>query len=154
MSVMHRLICSFCFVLLSGVGSHAQVVDAEQEISAFFASYDRTISAKNLDLLASMYHPLVTVTEALRMDATWVKYRDEHLEPELRSMNELQFRHVDLSIHLLAPTAAYVTGSYEVRYVGESRMFEAGLVTHVLMKGEKGWLIRHSHTIPRRRVRG
>ena len=125
-----------------------------QELFDFFADYDRAMSAKDMELLATMYAEDVTVFEAGRVDEGWRAYRDEHLAGELKAYAHLQFRHKDLSIKLLGDNAAYATGVYEIRYILDEPILEIGLVTHIIQKKDGRWKIQHTQSIPRRRLRG
>lgn len=133
---------------------HAQTTQ-EQEVIAFFKAYDAAFTAKNLDGLATMYHPDVTVYEGGGINPGWADYRDRHLGPELRSFMNLQFSHDSVTVQMLGPDAAYVTANYSLsRTVDEREVTSGGLATYVLIRQDGRWIIRHSHTSARRRPAG
>lgn len=140
---------TFMFVGLTGVS--AQSGDAE--VVAFFKAYDAAFNAKDLDKLAAMYHPDVTIFEGSGINRGWVDYRDNHLGPELKSFQDLQWAHSNIVVHLLGDSAAYVTADYAIKYkMGERAVDSGGIATHVLVKEQGAWKIRHSHTAARRRA--
>jgi uncharacterized protein (TIGR02246 family) len=133
---------------------HAQG-NQEQEIVAFFKAYDAAFTAKNLDSLATMYHPDVTVYEGGGINPGWADYRDRHLGPELKSFENLAFSHNNVKVQTLSADAAYVTADYSLGRTADGRQVTSGgLATYVLIRQEGRWIIRHSHTSARRRPAG
>lgn len=127
----------------------------EAEVLAFFKAYDAAFNARDIDKLGTMYHPDVTVFEGAGIDRTWAKYRDGHLGPELKRFENLQWAHSDFEVHMLGDAAAYVTASYSIKYkLGEREVDSGGIATHVLVKADGVWRIRHSQTAARRRPAG
>lgn len=121
------------------------------DIVAFFAKYDEAFTAKDLDRLATMYHPDVTVYEGGGINPGWVDYRDRHLGPELKSFMNLKFSHGNVKVNMLGPDAAYVTADYVLsRTVNEKEAKSGGLATYVVIRQNGRWVIRHSHTSSRR----
>jgi uncharacterized protein (TIGR02246 family) len=57
------------------------------------------------------------------------------------NMGRLDF--VDLSVHLLAPDAAYVLGRFKLDLGGKTK---EGVFTLILKRSEAGWRIIHDHT--------
>ena len=145
---------SAAIVFLAGLGSvSAQSRDAE--VNAFFKAYDDAFNAKDLQKLATLYHPDVTIFEGSGINRGWVDYRDNHLGPELKSFQDLQWAHSNIVVHILGETAAYVTADYTIKYkTGERVVDSGGIATHVLVKEQGVWKIRHSHTAARRRAPG
>jgi uncharacterized protein (TIGR02246 family) len=130
-----------------------QATDAE--VLAFFKAYDAAFNGKDLNKLAALYHPDVTIFEGSGINRGWVDYRDNHLGPELKSFQNLQWSHSNIVVHPLGPTAAYVTADYSIKYqAGERAVDSGGIATHVLVKENGSWKIRHSHTAARRRAPG
>lgn len=131
----------------------AQSRDAD--VIAFFKAYDDAFNAKDLQKLATLYHPEVTIFEGSGINRGWIDYRDNHLGPELKSFQDLQWSHSNIVVHMLGESAAYVTADYAIRYkVGERAVDSGGIATHVLVKEQGAWKIRHSHTAARRRAPG
>ena len=153
---MIRKVChlSVLFGLLFGAAEiRAQAPDAD--IVGFFKAYDAAFVAKDLEKLATMYHPDVTIFEGSGINRGWVDYRDNHLGPELKSFQNLHWAHSNLVVHMLGDAGAYVTAEYAIKYqVGERVVDSGGIATHVLVKEQGKWKIRHSHTAARRRAPG
>lgn len=125
-------------------------------IENWIKSYDAAFNAKDLEKLASFYHPDVTVYEGGGINNGWADYRDRHLGPELKGFENLQFSHSAVKVNPLADgSAAYVTANYALKAkMGERDVDSGGLATYVLIKGADGaWKIRHSHTSSRPRPR-
>jgi ketosteroid isomerase-like protein len=123
-------------------------------IEKWLDGYDAAFIAKDLDKLATYYHPDVTIYEGGGIDNGWVDYRDTHLGPELKSFENLQFGHTDRRIHVLGDgRSAYITSNYFIKAkMGERTLDSGGLETLVLIKGADGaWKIRHTHTSARAR---
>jgi uncharacterized protein (TIGR02246 family) len=141
-------------VLLAGLVSvAAQSRDAE--VTAFFKAYDDAFNGKDLQKLAALYHPDVTIFEGSGINRGWVDYRDNHLGPELKSFQDLQWAHSNIVVHMLGDSAAYVTADYTIKYKAADRVVDSGgIATHVLVKEQGAWKIRHSHTATRRRAPG
>lgn len=127
------------------------------KIEAWLREYDAAFNAKDLDKLASFYHPDVTVYEGGGINSGWVDYRDRHLGPELKAFQDLQFSHANVTVHLLGDgRGAYAIASYTLKArMGERAIDSGGLATYVLLKAADGsWKIRHSHTSSRPRRTG
>ena len=134
-------------------GAGAQSGDAE--ILAFFKTYDAAFNARDLQKLATLYHPDVTIFEGAGINRGWADYRDNHLGPELKAFQDLQWAHSNIVVHLLGASAAYVTADYAIKYkTGERVVDSGGIATHVLVKEGGQWKIRHSQTAARRRAPG
>ena len=136
--------------LLAAQPSNPEAARIEQWLTA----YDAAFNAKDLEKLASFYHPDVTIYEGGGIDNGWADYRDTHLGPELKAFENLQFGHTDRKIHVLGDgTTAYVTSVYSIKAkMGERMLDSGGLETLVLIKDASGaWKIRHTHTSARAR---
>jgi uncharacterized protein (TIGR02246 family) len=128
---------------------------SQADIVAFFKAYDAAFVAKDLEKLATMYHPDVTIFEGSGINRGWVDYRDNHLGPELKAFQDLHWAHSNIVVHMLGESAAYVTADYTIKYrSGERTVDSGGIATHVLVKDTGVWKIRHSHTAARRRAPG
>jgi len=131
----------------------AQAPADSQALVAFFTAYDAAFTAKDLERLATMYHPDVTVYEGGGINPGWADYRDRHLGPELKSFGNLQFRHINVVARPIGPDAAYVTAEYLLDAVTDTREIRSGgLATYVMIRESGQWKIRHSHTSSRRRT--
>ena len=131
----------------------AQAPRDEAAVVAWLQSFDRAFMAKDLDALASFYHPDVTIFEGGGINNGWADYRDHHLGPELKGFENLQFEHRNVAVHVLDGGAvAYVTSEYALKArTGGREVDSGGLETLVLVKDGAAWKIRHSHTSARRR---
>lgn len=127
----------------------------ESEVLAFFKAYDAAFNAKDMDKLATMYHTDVTIFEGTGINRGWADYRDNHLGPEMKSFQNLQWAHSNIVVHMLGAAAAYVTADYTIKYQSGDRTVDSGgIATHVLVKDQSMWKIRHSMTAARRRPAG
>jgi uncharacterized protein (TIGR02246 family) len=127
----------------------------EKTIADFYAQYDAAFVAKDLDRLARLYHPDVTIYEGGGIDTGWAAYRDKHLGPELKRFEGLKFSHSNIQAHQLGSDAAYVTSEYAIEYDGPTGPTRSGgLETDVLVRQSGAWVIRHTHTSARRRPGG
>jgi uncharacterized protein (TIGR02246 family) len=123
-------------------------------IEKWLGEYDAAFNAKDLEKLASFYHPDVTIYEGGGIDNGWAKYRDGHLGPELKAFEDLQFAHTGRQINVLGDgRTAYVVSQYSLKAKMADRVVDSGgLETLVLVKAADGaWKIRHSHTSSRPR---
>jgi uncharacterized protein YcnI/ketosteroid isomerase-like protein len=135
------------------VGQHAPPAAGTNAIEKWLKEYDAAFIAKDLDKLAAFYHPDVTIYEGGGINNGWVDYRDNHLGPELKQFQNLQFSHSDVKVTPLGDgSAAYVTAKYTLKaQMGERAVDSGGLATHVLIRDGSAWKIRHSHTSSRPR---
>ena len=125
----------------------------EQKIEAWLKAYDVAFLAKDLDKLATFYHPDVTIFEGTGVNNGWVDYRDHHLGPELKMFEDLQFGHANRRVVMLGERSAYVASEYFIKAKMKDRMLDnIGRETLVLEEAADGtWKIRHSHTSGRAR---
>ena len=129
----------------------AQAPDAQ--VLEFFKAYDAAFNAKDMNKLATLYHPDVTIFEGSGINRGWADYRDNHLGPEMKSFENLQWAHSNIVVHMLGESGAYVTADYTIKYkAGDRSVDGGGIATHVLLKEQGQWKIRHSHTASRRRA--
>jgi uncharacterized protein (TIGR02246 family) len=134
------------------VGTHAQSNEA-QKIEEWLKGYDAAFLAKDLDKLATFYHPDVTIYEGAGMNDGWADYRDRHLGPELKMFENLEFGHSNRRVHMLGDRAAVAISEYFIKATMKDRLLDnVGRETLVLEKQSDGsWKIRHSHTSGRAR---
>lgn len=132
------------------------LVASEQDEAAavmrWLSTYDAAFNAKNLDTLATFYHPDVTIYEGAGINNGWADYRDRHLGPELKAFQNLEFAQSDISVTVLpGGQAAYARLRYTLKArMGDRDIDSEGLATYVLLRGAGGaWQIRHSHTSSR-----
>ena len=141
--------------LTAQVGAAVQPTGGDTAgIEAWLKSYDAAFNAKDLERLATFYHPDVTIYEGGGVNNGWVDYRDRHLGPELKSFENLQFGHTNTKVTVLpGGQSAYATSEYSIKAkMGDRELDSGGLETLVLVKSADGsWKIRHSHTSSRAR---
>ena len=138
--------------LIAGAASAAQAGSEAAAIEAWLKDYDVAFNAKDLERLATFYHPNVTIYEGGGINNGWNDYRDHHLGPELKQFQNLQFSHGKRVVRMLGPDAAYVTSDYSLKArMGDREIDSGGLETLVLVREAGTWKIRHSHTSTRRR---
>lgn len=140
---------------VAGTSASAQTPSADTaSVERWLKGYDAAFNAKDLDTLATFYHPDVTIYEGGGINNGWVDYRDHHLGPELKGFQNLAFAHREIQVTLLAGgQSAYATSRYSLKAKMAERDIDAeGLATYVLIKSPDGsWKIRHSHTSSRPR---
>ena len=148
--IMRALGITVVLVLIAvPLGRTQSATDAQ--VIEFFKAYDAAFNARDMNGLASMYHPDVTIFEGSGINRGWVDYRDNHLGPEMKSFENLQWAHSNIVVHVLGDSAVYVTADYAIKYkVGDRSVDSGGIATHVLVKEQGRWKIRHSHTAARR----
>ena len=153
MLIVLRKSALVALLVMAAPGLFAQ--SAQSDIIAFFKAYDAAFNARDIEKLATLYHPDVTIFEGSGINRGWVDYRDNHLGPELKSFQDLQWAHSNMVVHMLGDSAAYVTADYAIKYkAGDRAVDSGGIATHVLVKEQGAWKIRHSHTAARRRAPG
>src|SRR2546422_668942 len=118
-------------VLLGGLAAAPFALaqaDPGAEIKEWFAAYDRAFNSKDLDRLATFYHPEVTIYEGGGINEGWPDYRDHHLGPELKEFENLQFSHAAVVPHFLdkQQTVAYVTSEYRLKARVQGRDVDGG----------------------------
>jgi uncharacterized protein YcnI len=85
-------------------------------IESWLKGYDAAFNAKDLEKLATFYHPDVTIYEGGGINNGWIDYRDRHLGPELKSFENLQFGHNDTRVSILpGGQSAYATSEYFIK---------------------------------------
>jgi ketosteroid isomerase-like protein len=131
----------------------ATAANTREEILAWIKGYDAAFLAKDLDRLATFYHPDVTVYEGAGLDDGWADYRDTHLGPELKAFEDLSFGHSNHAVHMLGDRVAYVTSEFFIKATMKTRTLDLiGRETLIVEKDASGaWKIRHSHTGTRAR---
>ena len=139
--------------LTTGAAAPQAAADGDSAaIATWLKGYDAAFNAKDLEQLATFYHPDVTIYEGGGINNGWIDYRDRHLGPELKSFENLQFGHSNVKVTLLpGGQSAYATSDYSIKAkMGERNLDSTGLETLVLLKDTSGtWKIRHSHTSSR-----
>lgn len=121
-------------------------------MQAWLAQYPEALNARDLDRLATFYHPDVTIFEGAGVNSGWADYRDHHLGPELTAFEMLQFTQQDSTVFVAEDgRTAYATFRYTLKARLKARQIDVeGLGTFVLVKdSSRAWKIRHAHTSSR-----
>ena len=150
---MMRALALTALLAVLGTGS-APAAEPALDIQKWLRDYDAAFDRKDLDRLASFYHPDVTIYEGGSINTGWADYRDHHLGPELLEMESPRLTHTNVRLHLLdARSAAYVTSEYRLQArIKHQDIDVGGLETLVLVRSAGGrYVIRHSHTSSKRR---
>ncbi len=71
--------------LTTDVPASQQTSSPAGAIETWLKDYDTAFNAKDLDRLATFYHPDVTIYEGGGINTGWIDYRDNHLGRELKS---------------------------------------------------------------------
>lgn len=98
----------------------------------------------------------LTVFESGHANYGWADYRDNHLGPEMKEMQNTNYTLSDMTIHLAGNTA-WATMKYSIaadlNEAGTTRHVQgAGLATAVLEKRSDVWRIVHWHSSAPRRA--
>src|SRR6266498_2205233 len=98
----------------------------------------------------------LTVFESGHANYGWADYRDHHLGPEMKEMQNTKYAFSDMQIHVSGNTA-WATMKYtiaaDVGEAGKTRHVDgAGLATAVLVKRDDQWRIVHWHSSAPRRA--
>ena len=145
------IVCLAAALFVAAAPSFGQ--SEEQAIAKWLAGYDAALNGRDLDRLATFYHPDATIIEGTGVNNGWADYRDHHLGPELKAFGTLEFAHSNLRVHMLGERAAYATSQYTIKAKLKDRIIDAeGRETLVLIRmPDNSWRIRHSHTSSRPR---
>ena len=125
--------------------------DETSHIETWLDGYDAAFIAKDLEKLATYYHPDVTIYEGGGINNGWADYRDHHLKPEIDEMKNVKYQLTDITTRTSGDTA-WATFKYALSADLKERHVEAnGLGTAVLEKRGSDWKIVHWHTSASRR---
>jgi ketosteroid isomerase-like protein len=151
---MKRTLLAIVLVAILAPSVAAQ--DEAAAIAGWLKGYDVAFMAKDLDKLATFYHADVTAYEGGVINNGWIDYRDRHLAPELKALQNLLVGHTETNVTVFpGGQSAYATSRFTIKAkMGERDVDSEGLETLLLVKIPDGsWKIRHSHisTRPPRR---
>lgn len=119
-----------------------------QTIRALFAAVER----KDFAGLDTLYAgDSLTIVEGAGINRGWADYRDTHLGPELRELQNLRYRPFELQVRA-SGDLAWATFRYAIAaQLGERTLDQVGRGTAILERRGTRWLIRHTHTSSRAR---
>ena len=159
MNLGFALCCSASSVLAQHPASHARAVPPDtalrgeqvavaQTIRALFAAIER----KDVAALDTLYAgDSLTVVEGAGINRGWADYRDTHLGPELREMQNLRYRPFELQVRT-AGNLAWATFRFALAAdLGQRKLDNVGRGTAILERRGSRWVVRHTHTASRAR---
>ena len=158
MNVAFALCCCASSVLAQHPASHAPAVPdttlrgeqvaVAQTIRALFAAIER----KDLAALETLYAgDSLTVVEGAGINRGWADYRDTHLGPELREMQNLRYRPFELQVRTAGNTAWATFRFVLAADLGQRRLDNVGRGTAILERRGNRWVVWHTHTASRAR---
>lgn len=123
-------------------------VAVAQTIRAVFAAVER----KDLAALETLYAgDSLTVVEGAGINRGWADYRDTHLGPELRELQNLRYRPFELQVRA-SGNLAWATFRYAIAgQLGERTLDQVGRGTAILERRGAWWVVRHTQTSSRAR---
>ena len=123
-------------------------VAVAQTIRALFAAIER----KDLAALDTLYvGDSLTVVEGAGINRGWADYRDTHLGPELREMQNFRYRPFELQVRVNGSTA-WATFRYAIAAdLGKRKLDQVGRGTAILERRGGRWMVRHTQTSGRAR---
>jgi len=147
---------AFLFVL-HGMSAAAQSQDEQAVRDALLksaSSFEKSDLAEATKVWAN--DESLTVFESGHANYGWADYRDNHLGPEMREMENTKYAFSDIKIHLAGKTA-WATLKYtiaaDVMSNGQQRhVAGGGLGTAVLENPDGRWRIVHWHSSSLRRA--
>ena len=119
-----------------------------QTIRALFAAAER----KDLAALETLYAgDSLTVVESAGINRGWADYRDTHLGPELKEIQNFRDRPFELVVRT-SGTLAWATFRYALAGdLGQEKLDHLGRGTAILERRGNRWIVRHTHTASRPR---
>jgi len=144
-------------VLLSRLGVEgtpliAQGTDAEQ-VTRVVEAVAALSQAKNLGGLDTLFAPdaWLRVIEGAGVNRGWLDYRDHHLAPELKEMENFRLRYYEVEPQVRGKVA-WAAFRYDLAADSPRGRAEAeGRGTAILEKRGGRWLVVHLHTSGRRK---
>jgi len=113
--------------------------DEGSAIKSWLSGYDAAFVAKDLDKLATFYHPEVTIYEGGGINRGWADYRDHHIGPELGHFTSFKFSDYTVAVRLEGPIAlATETYRYTIVLKDKPESIERqGVATNVTAIGDR-----------------
>lgn len=125
-----------------GEPPEADTIRVRRAVEAIAAAFN----AGDVRALDTLYHDSVLVYESGRIDRGWAAYRDEHLIPEIRELEdrELEFAAIDVR---LADGTGWATVRYTLDAIHRGDTVSVrGVGTLVFQEVAGRWRVVHSHT--------
>lgn len=124
-----------------------QIVVA-QTIRAVFAAAER----KDIAALDTLYAgDSLTVVEGAGINRGWADYRDTHLAPELKEIQNFRYRPFEIMVRT-SGSVAWATFRYALSGdLPQQKLDHLGRGTAILERRGSRWVVRHTHTASRPR---
>lgn len=126
-------------------------VAVAQVLRTLFAAFER----KDLKALDTLYAgDSLTVVESAGINRGWADYRDTHLGPELREVENFRYRPFELFVRT-SGDLAWATFRYALAGdLPQQKLDHVGRGTAILERRGGRWIVRHTHTASRPRRPG
>ena len=123
-------------------------VAVAQAIRALFAAMER----KDMAALDTLYGgDSLTVVEGAGINRGWADYRDTHLGPELKEMQNFRYRPFEIQVRS-AGSLAWATFRYALAAdLPTQKLDHVGRGTAILERRGARWVVRHTQTSSRPR---
>ena len=149
-----RFVCTLS--VLTGAGPVvASAQTPEQQVTRVVEALASLSVAKDVDGLDTLYAPdaWVRVIEGAGVNKGWADYRDHHLGPELKEMDNFRYRYFEVEPQVRG-NMAWASFRYELAADTPRGHADAeGRGTAVLEKRNGRWLVVHLHTSGRPKVK-
>ena len=144
----------FTMMAVSGIATQNDEAAVRDALMKSATSFEKNDMAAATRVWAN--DESVTVFESGHANYGWADYRDHHLGPEMKEMQNTKYSFSDMKVHLAGNTA-WATMKYsiaaDVGEAGKTRHVEgAGLATAILEKRDGQWRIVHWHSSAPRRA--
>jgi ketosteroid isomerase-like protein len=153
-------VVAFLFIALAVLAAHSSLGQSNDETSVREALMQSASSFEKNDMAAATQvwanDESLTVFESGHANYGWADYRDHHLGPEMKEMQNTKYAFSSMKIHVSGNTA-WATMKYsitaDVGEGGKTRHVDgAGLASAVLERREGQWRIVHWHSSAPRRA--
>jgi ketosteroid isomerase-like protein len=149
---MRNTIITLALISLLGapalLAQSSQANDEESAVISVLTGYAAAIESKDIQEIEKyvVTTDAFTVFEGGSVNRGWADYRDNHLAPELKEFQEIQYRYDNIEARVRGDMA-YATLKYAISVKMKTRDVSAkGLATAVLVKDQGTWKITHMHT--------
>src|SRR5262245_3953507 len=153
-------VVAFLFVVFAVLAAHYSFGQSNDEAAVREALMKSASSFEKNDMTSATQvwanDESLTVFESGHANYGWADYRDNHLGPEMKEMQNTKYSFSDMKIHVSGNTA-WATLKYsiaaDVGEAGKTRHIDgAGLATAVLEKRDGHWRSVHWHSSAPRRA--
>jgi ketosteroid isomerase-like protein len=147
-------VVAFLFIALAVLAAHHSFGQSIEETGVRDALMKSAASFEKNDMTATAQvwanDESLTVFESGHTNYGWTDYRDHHLGPKVREMQDTKYSFSDMKIHVSGNKALATMKYFNCGNCGRTgktrHMDGAGLATAVLEKREGQWWIVHWHS--------